>query len=208
VQRTSEVRRTSKETTMEKLEKKGSVASTLNGDAQLLTFKLYDQEYALPIANVVQVVRIVAITPMPEAPDIVEGVINIRGKVIPVIDTRRRFSLPARPYDLNTQLLIAQSDGYMMALIVDVVSEVLTMPASGIEPPSEIGPQMENLSAVGKLGDRLLLILDLDKILSFEEEKRLEKILAQLGSLLISADGKRLEKVLAQAAPVEGASAD
>ena len=162
---------------MEKFEKTGSVTSRLDEEAQLLTFKLDGQEYALPMANVVQVVRIVAITPMPEAPDIVEGVINIRGKVIPVINSRRRFGLPARVHDLNTQLLIAQHDGHMMALIVDVVSEVLTMPASGIEPPSEIGPQLERLSAVGKLGDRLLLILDLDKILSFEEEKRLEKIL-------------------------------
>jgi len=183
---------------MEKFEKTGAVTSN-EEDAQLLTFKLDDQEYALPIANVVQVVRIVAITPMPEAPDIVRGVINIRGKVIPVIDTRRRFGLPARFYDLNTQLLIAQSDGYMMALIVDVVSEVLTMPASSIEPPSEIGPQLERLSAVGKLGDRLLLVLDLDKMLTFEEERRLETILAQLGSML-SGDGKRLENVLAQAA--------
>ena len=186
---------------VEKLEKAGSVTSTLDEeDAQLLTFKLDDQEYALPIANVVQVVRIVAITPMPEAPDIVKGVINIRGKVIPVVDTHRRFGLPARPYDLNTQLLIAQNDGHMMALIVDLVSEVLTMPASGIEPPWEIGPQLERLSAVGKMGDRLLLILDLDKMLTFEEGKRMERILAQLGSMLISGDGKRLENVLAQAA--------
>jgi purine-binding chemotaxis protein CheW len=186
---------------MEKFEKTGSVTATLNEeDAQLLTFKLDDQEYALPIANVVQVVRIVAITPMPEAPDIVKGVINIRGKVIPVIDTRRRFGLPARPYDLNTHLLIVQHDGHMMALMVDIVSEVLTMPASSIEPPLEIGPRMENLSAVGKLGDRLLLILDLDKMLTFEEGKRMERILAQLGSMLTSGDGKRLENVLAQAA--------
>jgi purine-binding chemotaxis protein CheW len=178
---------------MEKFEKTGSVTSTLDEeDAQLLTFKLDDQEYALPMANVVQVVRIVAITPMPEAPDIVKGVINIRGKVIPVIDTRRRFGLPARPYDLNTQLLIAQNEGHMMALIVDVVSEVLTMPASGIKPPWEIGPQLERLSAVGKLGDRLLLVLDLDKILTFEQEKRLEKTLTELGLMSISGDGKRL----------------
>jgi purine-binding chemotaxis protein CheW len=185
VRRTSELRRTSKETTMEKLEKKGSVTTTLNEEeAQLLIFKLNDQEYALPIADVVQVVRIVAITPMPEAPDIVRGVINLRGKVIPVIDTRRRFGLPARSYDLNTQLLIAQSDGHMMALIVDVVSEVLTMPSSNIEPPSAIGPQMEDLSAVGKLGDRLLLIPDLSKILSSNEEDRLERALAELGKML------------------------
>ena len=149
-----------------------------NEETQLVTFRLDDQEYALPIANVVQVVRIVAITPMPEVSKIVKGVINVRGKVIPVIDVRRRFNLPAKSHDLNTQLLIAQMDSRMMALIVDVVSEVLTMPAGNIEPPSEIAPQMERLSAVGKLGDRLLLMPDLGRILTFEEEKRLEAVLA------------------------------
>ena len=149
-----------------------------NEDTQLVTFRLDDQEYALPIANVVQVVRIVAITPMPEVSKIVKGVINVRGKVIPVIDVRRRFNLPAKSHDLNTQLLIAQMDSRMMALIVDVVSEVLTMPAGNIEPPSEIAPQMARLSAVGKLGDRLLLMPDLDRILTFEEERRLEAVLA------------------------------
>ncbi len=149
-----------------------------NEDTQLVTFRLDDQEYALPIANVVQVVRIVAITPMPEVSKIVKGVINVRGKVIPVIDVRRRFNLPAKSHDLNTQLLIAQMDNRMMALIVDVVSEVLTMPAGNIEPPSEIAPQMERLSAVGKLGDRLLLMPDLSRILTFEEERRLEAVLA------------------------------
>jgi len=147
-------------------------------ETQLVTFRLDDQEYALPIVNVVQVVRIVAITPMPEAPKIVSGVINVRGKVIPVIDVRKRFNLPAKPHDLNTQLLIAQMDGRLMALIVDVVSEVLTMPAGNIEPPSEIAPQMERLSAVGKLGDRLLLIPDLSRMLTFEEENRLEAVIA------------------------------
>jgi len=150
----------------------------VNEETQLVIFRLDDQEYALPIANVVQVVRIVAITPMPEAPEIVKGVINVRGKVIPVIDVRKRFNLSAKPYDLNTQLLIAQMDGRMMALIVDVVSEVLTMPAGSIEHPSEIAPQMERLSAVGKLGDRLLLMPDLGRILTFEEERRLEAVMA------------------------------
>ena len=147
-------------------------------ETQLVTFRLDDQEYALPIANVVQVVRIVAITPMPEVSKIVKGVINVRGKVIPVIDVRKRFNLPAKPHDLNTQLLIAQMDSRMMALIVDVVSEVLTMPAGNVEPPSEIAPQMERLSAVGKLGDRLLLMPDLGRILTFEEERRLGAVLA------------------------------
>jgi len=129
-------------------------------DIQLLTFKLDEQEYAMNIANVVQVVRMVAVTKAPQAPHYVDGVVNLRGKVIPVVDIRRRYNLPGKPCDLNTQLLIARTDHRLMALIVDVVSEVLTLPAGNLEPPAQIGPEMDSLAAVGKLGDRLLLILD------------------------------------------------
>ncbi len=131
-----------------------------SSDVLLLTFKLDDQEYALNIGNVVQVVRMVAVTRPPKAPDYLTGMFNLRGKVIPVIDIRKRCGLPPKPPDLNTQLLIAQSDGHTMALTVDAVSEVLTLPESSIEPLEQIGPEVEHLLAVGKMGDRLLLILD------------------------------------------------
>ena len=152
-----------------------TAAQKIDGGIQLLTFKLDDQEYALDIANVVQVVRMVAITRAPKAPDFVEGMVNLRGKVIPVVDIRKRCGLATKPYDLNTQLLIARADGRMMALIVDVVSEVLTMPTENIEPPSQIGPEMENLAAVGKLGDRLLLIIDPGTILAEADAVRVQE---------------------------------
>jgi purine-binding chemotaxis protein CheW len=132
---------------------------------QLLTFKLDDQEYALNIDNVVQVVRMVAVTKAPKAPDFVEGMLNLRGRVIPVVDLRKRCGLPVKPYDLNTQLLIARTDSRTMALMVDGVSEVLSMPAANVEPPENIGVGMEHLAAVGKLGDRLVLIVDPKTIL-------------------------------------------
>lgn len=136
-----------------------------NGNVQLLTFKLDEQEYALNIANVVQVVRMVAVTRAPRAMDAVEGMINLRGKVIPVVDIRKRCGLPVREHDLNTQLLIAQTEGHMVALTVDVVSEVLTMPVANIEATEAVGAEMEFLSSVGKLGDRLILILDPKQVL-------------------------------------------
>jgi purine-binding chemotaxis protein CheW len=136
------------------------------GELQLLTFKLDDQEYALNIANVVQVVRMVAVTRAPKAPVYVEGMINLRGRVIPVVNIRQRCGLLDRPYDLNTQLLIARAGSRLMALMVDVVSEVLTIPANCIEPPDQIGADMEHMLAVGKLGDRLILILEPRTLLS------------------------------------------
>ena len=136
-----------------------------NGAIQLLTFRLEDQEYALNIKNVVQVVRMVAVTHAPKTSDELEGMINLRGKIIPVVDLRKRCGLSAKPHDLNTQLLIAQDNGHMVALAVDVVSEVLVMPSGNIEPTGTIGAELEFLSAVGKLGDRLILILDPAQVL-------------------------------------------
>lgn len=127
---------------------------------QLLTFKLDDQEYALDIANVVQVVRMVALTRPPKAPDYVMGVFNLRGSVIPVIDIRKRCGLVPRPYDLDTQLLIARVDDHTLAITVDVVSEVLTLPAETIESPDRIGAGTEFLAAVAKVDHRLILILN------------------------------------------------
>lgn len=143
-----------------------SVAQKKTETIQLLTFKLDNQEYALDIGNVVQVVRMVALTRPPDAPDYMEGVFNLRGKVIPVINVRMRYGLPSKPHDLDTQLLIAKANGHMLAITVDVVSEVLTIAIDNIEPPEQIGPDLRYLKAVGKVGDRLILILDPNTLLT------------------------------------------
>lgn len=148
-----------------------AAAQKKNGNVQLLTFKLDDQEYALDIANVVQVVRMVALTRPPKAPEYVEGMFNLRGKVIPVIDVRRRYGLPAKPYDLDTQLLIATTNDRTLAIMVDEVSEVLTLSMDSIEPPEAIGPELEYLAAVGKVDDRLILILDPDTLMANPAER-------------------------------------
>ncbi len=137
-----------------------------NNLVQLLTFKLDDQEYALNIANVVQVVRMVALTRPPQAPDYIDGIFNLRGKVIPVINIRKRCGLRSKSPDLDTQLLIARAEGRTMAIAVDVVSEVLALPTERLEPPEQIGPEMKFLSAVGKVDDRLILILDPNTLLT------------------------------------------
>ncbi len=150
--------------------------STRDDETQLVAFRLGSQEYALPIENVVQVTRIVAITPTPEPSDYVKGVINLRGKVVPVIDTRRRLGMRVRPYDLDTQLLIARHDGHVIALLVDAVSEVLSLPTGSIEPSSELGSKMKGVSAVGKLADRLLLIPDIANMVPSDYREQLEQV--------------------------------
>ena len=129
-------------------------------EIQLLVFKLDGQEYALEIANVVQTVRMAAIQPIPSAPPHVAGVLNWRGQVIPVLNLRQRLGLAPRPVDLDTQLLIARVKDRTVALIVDAVSQVLSLPTACLAPPEKIGARLDALSAVGKLGERLLLILD------------------------------------------------
>lgn len=133
---------------------------TRDRSIQLLTFKLDDQEYAVEIANVVQVVQMVAVTRLPQGTDAVEGIINLHGEVTPVIDTRKRLGLAPKPHDPDTQLLITRVKGRTLALTVDAVSQVLALASDRIEPSQRIGAEPKYLSAVGNMGDRLILILD------------------------------------------------
>lgn len=113
----------------------------------------------------------VEITKVPQAPRYVEGVINLRGKVIPIVDLRKRFSLDLKEYDKNTRIVVVDIGGNIMGMIVDSVSEVLRLPANTIEPPPEIvtGINSEYIKGVAKLDDRLLIFLDLSKVIDVSE---------------------------------------
>ena len=132
---------------------------TRDGRVQLLTFKLDEQDYALDMASVVQVLRMVALTRPPQGPDYIEGVFNLHGKVIPAIDTRKRCGLAHKAHDLSTQLLVARANDCTVALTVDQVSEVLTVPESDIQAIVN-SSGMKFLQGVAKVGERLILILD------------------------------------------------
>jgi purine-binding chemotaxis protein CheW len=156
-------------------------ATGSKADVQLVTFKLDDQEYGLSIENVVEVVRMVAITRIPRAPDVMEGVINLRGRVVPVINLRKRFGAPPKRRDLDTRLLVARMGERVIALIVDTVSEVLKLDGDSLDASDAVATGVtEYLAAIGKLRDRLLLILDLDAILSFDEERQLAGVMDEL----------------------------
>ena len=111
------------------------------------------------------------ITKVPRAPEFVEGVINLRGKVIPIIDLRRRFGLAPKAHDKNTRIIVIEINNIIVGFVVDAVSEVLRIPASTVEPPPPVvaGVDSDYISGVGKLQDRLLIMLDLDKLLSSED---------------------------------------
>lgn len=135
-----------------------------NARVQLLTFRIHGQEYAMDVANVVQVVRMVGVTRAPKAPAYVEGLMNLHGQVIPVINLARLFGLEEHEIDLETQLLIATAKSHAAAFIVDVVSEVLVLTREQIEQPDDIVQALAYLYGVGMVEERLLLILDLDAL--------------------------------------------
>jgi purine-binding chemotaxis protein CheW len=105
----------------------------------------------------------------------VEGVINLRGKVIPIIDLRRRFNLKPRPHDSRTRIIVIEITQMVVGFVVDAVSEVLRIPADTVEPapPVVAGLDSDYISGVGKLQDRLLIMLDLDRLLSSEDMNKL-----------------------------------
>ena len=143
----------------------------------LIIFTLDDQRYALPLPAADRVLRMVAITPLPNAPDIILGVVNVQGHVIPVINVRRRFCLPAREIALTDQLLVAHTARRPVALVVDAVLDVIACTAQSLIAAEDIVPKLEHVEGVVKLSDGLILIHDLDKFLSLEEEDSMDRVL-------------------------------
>lgn len=142
-----------------------------------MVFALDGQRYALPLPAVDRVVRIVAITLLPRAPDIIHGVVNLQGRVIPVINMRRRFSLPEKELALTDQLVVAHTARRPVALVADAVLDVMACSAQQLVAAEHIVPGVEHVQGVAKLEDGLILIHDLDKFLSLEEEGVLDRVL-------------------------------
>ena len=147
----------------------GGVATS--DELQLVSFNIGTEEFGVDILKVQEINRMVEITKVPQAPHYVEGVINLRGKVIPIVDLRKRFNLELKEHDKNTRIVVVDIGGNIMGMIVDSVSEVLRLPANTIEPPPEIvtGINSEYIKGVAKLDDRLLIFLDLSKVIDVNE---------------------------------------
>ncbi len=138
---------------------------------QLVSFNIGSEEFGVDILKVQEINRMVEITRVPQAPPYVEGVINLRGKVIPIVDLRKRFNLEDKEYDKNTRIVVVDISGNIMGMVVDSVSEVLRLPSNTIEPPPEIVASInsEYIKGVAKLEDRLLIFLDLSKVIDVSE---------------------------------------
>lgn len=155
------------------------IRKKLNGSLlQLVTFSINEEEFGVNILKVQEIIRIMEITRVPRSPEFVEGVINLRGRVIPIVDLRRRFGLAAIAHDKDTRIIVIELNSLVVGFIVDAVSEVLRIPADTVEPtpPVAAGVDSEYISGVGKLQDRLLILLDLDKLLTAEDLHRLNSL--------------------------------
>jgi len=145
---------------------------------QLVTFTISNEEFGLDILKVQEIIRTMEITRVPRAPNFVEGIINLRGKVIPIIDLRRRFGLESKPHDSQTRIIVVEINMMVVGFVVDSVSEVLRIQSNTVEAPPAVvsGVDSEYISGVGKLEDRLLILIDLNKLLSEEEAGALASI--------------------------------
>lgn len=146
--------------------------------SQLISFEVGKEEYGLEILRVKEVIRIREITGLPRAPSFVKGIINLRGDVIPIIDLRDRFGLEHREYTSTTRVIVVDVDQKLVGMVVDAASQVVRVPADQIEPPPPIvgGLSAEYIKAVCKLDERLIILLNIDRILSTEEKVELEEM--------------------------------
>ncbi len=146
------------------------------GLLQLVSFKIGAEEYGVDILKVQEINKMTTITKVPNAPAFVEGVINLRGRVIPIIDLRTRLGMEKKDHTKDTRIIVVDLEGKTVGFIVDSVNEVLRIPANVTEVPPELvtGINSDYITAVGKLEDRLLILLDLDKVLKTDEKEALQ----------------------------------
>jgi purine-binding chemotaxis protein CheW len=146
-------------------------------EGKFLTFSLGHEEYGIEIRHVTEIIGIQNVTDLPDTPDFVKGVINLRGKVIPVIDVRLRFNMQERPYDERTCIVVVSIKGMAVGLIVDSVSEVINIPASDIEPAPKVrkGEASRYIKGLGKVGEDVKILLEIEELLIGNEIAMLEE---------------------------------
>jgi purine-binding chemotaxis protein CheW len=151
------------------------MASAISEPIQYLTFKLQEELYAVDVANIREILDFTTVTKVPNTPDFMRGVINLRGSVVPVIDMRLKFGLPETEKTVDTCVVVMEIslDGQAVILgsLADAVQEVLEIEPDQIEPAPKIGTRLktEFIRGMGKHDDKFIMILDIDKIFSFEE---------------------------------------
>jgi purine-binding chemotaxis protein CheW len=153
-------------------------------DMQIVGFRVGNETFGVPIQSVHEIVRMMEITNVPDAPIYIEGVINLRGKIIPVIDLRKRFGEREIKASKKNRILVAEVGARMVGLVVDAASEVLKLPPSDVDPPPNVfeDGDLNYVTGVGKLNGRLVILVELSKIMQRGELRRLENAVDNTGA--------------------------
>lgn len=148
--------------------------------AQLVNFRLRDEEFGVDIGSVREIIRVAEISHIPEAPLFIQGVTNLRGQIIPVIDLAKKFGLaPQEKLPESARIVVAEVNDQTVGMLVDEVPAVLRIPTENIDPTPELiqaAVKKEYIKGVGKSGNRLIILLDLDKVLAPHEMEELAKV--------------------------------
>lgn len=144
-------------------------------DGRHLIFQLGDRGYGIPILQVNEIICLMDIIPVPKTPHYIKGIVNLRGKIIPIMDLRLKFDMPAKDYDEQTSIIIVSitvgNDKKQMGILIDTVSEVVDIPASEIEPPPQYGAKSseDSLGGVGKVKGKVVMLLNIENIIHSDE---------------------------------------
>ncbi len=138
---------------------------------QFVSFQLAGEEYGVPITQVQEIIRYESLTRVPQSSRFVRGVLNLRGRVMPVIDLRRKFNLPGIDTDRSTRIIVVDVEGSSVGMVVDRVSQVIDVDPREVEPAPELGARVNTdyIRGMGKMEDRLVILLDIDRVLTASE---------------------------------------
>ena len=170
--------------TLEEKRKEGAMPEERKREYQLVVFKIGDEEFGVDISQVREIVRLIEITYLPKSPAFIEGVVNLRGQIVAIIDLAKRLGIPSLPRGDATRIIVIEISENTVGMIVDSVSEVLRLSSEDVEDvPGLIESEVPEhyIRGVGKLPDRLLVLLDLSRVLTHEEVKHVERHIKAVG---------------------------
>ena len=150
----------------------------MSNDLHIVGFRVGTETFGVPITCVHEIVRVPQITSVPDSPEFVEGVINLRGKIVSVVDLRKRFGETQTDPHKKNRVIVVESEGKLVGLIVDAASEVLRIPNADIEPPPSVLQNSESsyVTGVGKFQNRLIIMVDLKRVLQRGELRKLSEV--------------------------------
>lgn len=146
-------------------------------EEQLVVFQLAGEAYGVDIAYVQSIIQMQKITTVPGAPDFIEGIINLRGSVVPIVDLRTRFDLPPPAGEEGTVIIIVELDDQQVGMVVDKVTDVIEIPEGAIEPPSPLLISIDTayLRGIAKLEEQMVILLNVDRVFTVEEQQALKQ---------------------------------